>query len=152
MDRPYTTGQSWTDSTSQVHAAGNTGSGKARLLTNFLLPEGAPQITVVQESQFGPAVTYEAKFPLLPLPAEAEIIQQVVDLSSGWCTERTYNGFAAGIVIDSEVTYQIGPERKPYKRGDAWMAKAGTLITEENSMRKQALVFRSYLVPKGATP
>ncbi len=30
MDRPYKAGQSWTDSTSQVHAAGNTGSGKAR--------------------------------------------------------------------------------------------------------------------------
>src|SRR5260370_3790578 len=52
MDRPYEAGQSWTDSTSQVHAAGNTGSGKARLLTNFLLPKGAPEITVVKESQF----------------------------------------------------------------------------------------------------
>jgi quercetin dioxygenase-like cupin family protein len=152
MDRPHKAGQSWTDSTSQVHAAGNTGSGKARLLTNFLLPKGAPQITVVQESQFGPAVTYEAKFPLPPLPAEAEIIQQVVDLSSGWRTQRAYNGFAAGIVIEGEVTYQIGPERKPYKPGDAWMAKAGMLITEENTMPKQARVFRSYLVPKGAAP
>ena len=58
MDRPYKAGQSWTDGAGQVHAAGNIGSGKARLLTNFLLPKGAPQITVVQESQFGPVVTY----------------------------------------------------------------------------------------------
>lgn len=152
MDQPYTAGQSWTDSTTQVHAAGNTGSGKARLLTNFLLPKGAPQITVVQESQFGPVVTYEAKFPLLPLPAEAEIIQQVLDLSPGRRTQRTHHGFAAGVVIDGEVTYQIGSERKPYSPGDAWMAKAGTLITEENSMPKQARVFSSYLVSKGATP
>ena len=39
MDRAYKAGQSRTDSTSQVHAAGNTRSGKARLLTNFLLPK-----------------------------------------------------------------------------------------------------------------
>src|SRR6266850_2708459 len=32
MDRPHRAGQSWTDSTSQVHAAGNTGAGPARLL------------------------------------------------------------------------------------------------------------------------
>ena len=108
MDRPYKAGQSWTDSTSQVHAAGNTGSGKARLLTNFLLPKGAPQITVVKESQFGPAVTYEAKFPLPSLATETEIVQQVIDLPPGWRTERAYHGFAVGLIMQGEVTYRIG--------------------------------------------
>ena len=37
MERPHSAGQAWTDSTGQVHAAGNTGPGKARLLTNFIL-------------------------------------------------------------------------------------------------------------------
>jgi len=78
IDRPHKAGQSWTDRPSQIHAAGNTGSGKARLLTNFLLPKGAPQITVVRESQFGPAVTYEAKFPLPSLATETEIVQQAI--------------------------------------------------------------------------
>jgi Ni/Co efflux regulator RcnB/quercetin dioxygenase-like cupin family protein len=145
-------GQSWTDSTSQVHAAGNTGSGKARLLTNFLLPKGAPQITVVQESQFGPAITYEAKFPLPSLATETEIVQRVIDLPPGWRTERAYHGFAARLIMQGEVTYRIGPHRKSYKPGDAWMAQAGTLVTEENNTPKRARVFRSYLVRKGATP
>ena len=105
MDRLYNAGQSWT---SQVHAAGNTGSGKARLLTNFLLPKGAPQITVVQQSQFGPAVTYEAKFPLPSLATETEIVQQVIDLPPGWRTERAYHGFAVGLIMQGEVTYRIG--------------------------------------------
>ena len=151
MDRPYNAGQSWTDSTSQVHAAGNTGSGKARLLTNFLLPKGAPQITV-QESQFGRAVTYEAKFPLPSLATETEIVQQVIDLPPGWRTERAYHGFAVDLIMQGEVSYRIGRDRKSYKRGDAWMAQAGTVVTEENNMPKQARVFRSYLVRKGATP
>ena len=152
MDRPYKAGQSWTDSTSQVHAARNTGSGKARLLTNFLLPKGAPEITVVQESQFGPAVTYEAKFPLPSLATETEIVQQVIDLPPGWRTERAYHGFAVGLIMQGEVTYRIGRDRKSYKPGDAWMAQAGTVVTEENNTPKQARVFRSYLVRKGATP
>ncbi len=150
MDHPYQAGQSWTDSTTQVHAAGNTGSGKARLLTNFLLPAGAPQITVVQESQFGPAVTYEAKFPLPPLPADSEIVQQVIDLAPGSRTERTYHRFAAGLVVEGEV--RIGAERKSYKPGDAWTAPASSVITVDNSAPRQARVFISHLVPRGADP
>jgi quercetin dioxygenase-like cupin family protein len=152
MDRPYKVGQSWTDSTSQVHAAGNTGSGKARLLTNFLLPRSAPQTTVVQESQFGPAVLYEAKFPLPPLPAETEIVQQVVDLSPGWRAQRAYNGFVATVAVEGEITYQIGRQRKAYEAGGTWSAQAGTLITEDNSSRGKVRIFSSYLVPRGGTP
>ena len=151
-DRPYKAGQSWTDSVGQVHAAGNTGSGKARLLTNFLLPKGAPQITVVQESQFGPVVTYQAKFPLPSLASETEIVQQVIDLPPGWRAERAYDGFVAGLILEGEVTLRIGSDRKVYKPGDAWMAQAGTVVTEENNGPKHARVFVSYLVRKGATP
>src|SRR5258707_14985600 len=50
----YRAGQAWTDSSREVHAAGNAGSGKARLLTNFLLPPGAPQTTAGQEAPFHP--------------------------------------------------------------------------------------------------
>src|SRR5712691_300348 len=115
MDRRYKAGQSWTDSTSQVHAAGNTGSGKARLLTNFLLPKGAPQTTAVQDSQLEPTIVYEARFPVPALPAETEIMQQVADLSSGWRTERTSGGFMANIVVEGDVSYKIGVEQKEYK-------------------------------------
>jgi quercetin dioxygenase-like cupin family protein len=152
MDRPHRAGESWSDSTSQVHAAGNTGSGKARLLTNFLLPKGAPQITVVEESRFGPAVTFGATFPLPSLPAETEIVQQVIDLSPGWRARRAYNGFAATVVLDGEITYQIGPGRKAYKAGEAWSAQARTLITEDSSTPRPARVFSSYLVPRGGSP
>ena len=151
-DRPYKAGQSWTDSAGQVHAAGDTGSGKARLLTNFLLPNGAPQITVLQESQLGPVVTYHAKFPLPSLATETEIVQQVIDLPPGWRAERAYHGFVASLVMEGEVTLRIGPDRKLYKPGDAWMAQASTVVTEENNGPKRARVFVSYLVRKGATP
>lgn len=149
MERPHKAGQSWTDSTGEVHAAGNTGPGNARLFTNFLLPKGAPQITVVQESQFGPTIVHEVRFPLPALPAEAEIVQQVADLPSGWRSERGSSEFAASIVVDGEVTYKIGVERRDYKAGEAWSTHAGISITEENGSPSVARVFTTYLLPRG---
>jgi quercetin dioxygenase-like cupin family protein len=149
MDRPHRAGQAWTDSTSQVHAAGNTGPSKARLLTNFVLPRGAPQTTVVQDSPFEPSIVHEARFALPALPAETEIVQQVVDLEPGWRTERPSIGFTANLVIAGEVTYKIGAEQKVYKAGEAWSAHAGTLVAEENTSTSVARVFTTYLLPRG---
>src|SRR5712691_968103 len=132
LEQPHGAGLNWTDSTGQVHAAGNIGPGKARLLTNFLLPKGAPQTIAVQDSPFEPTIVYEARFPVPALPAEVEIVQQVADLSSGWRTERASMGFMATIVVDGKVTYKIGLERKEYKAGEAWSPPVGTLVTEEN--------------------
>src|SRR5207302_4893954 len=74
MEQPYRAGQAWTDSSSQVHAAGNSGAGKARLLTNFLLPQGAPETIAVQESPFEPTIAYAARYALPALPANAQIV------------------------------------------------------------------------------
>ena len=149
MERPHRAGQAWTDSTSEVHAAGNTGSGTARLLTNFLLPRGAPQITVVQESQFGPTVVHEVRFPVPTLPAETEIVQQVADLPPGCRAERVTGGFVANVVVDGEVTYKVGAEQRRYKAGEAWSARAGTAVMEENESPGVVRVFTTYLLPRG---
>src|SRR6266853_2989199 len=147
MEHPHRAGQAWTDSSGEVHAAGNTGRGEARLLTNFLLPPGCAQTTAVQESPFEPAIAYEARFPLSALPAETEIVQQVADLASGWRAQRASVGFTANIVIAGEVTYQIGGERKVYQAGEAWSAPAGTLVGEENRSAGTARVFTTHLLP-----
>lgn len=151
-EQPHGAGRAWTDSTGQVHAAGNTGRGKARLLTNFLLPKGAPQTTAVLESQFEPSIVYEARFPLPALPAETDIVQQVVELISGARMERVSNGFTASIVLTGDVIYTIGGEQKNYKAGQAWSAPPGTLVTEENRSGTTARVFTTYLLPKGGSP
>ena len=123
---------------------------KARLLTNFLLPAGAPEITVIEESRFGPSIMYEAKFDLPALPAEADIVQQVIDLAPGWRAEGDYNGFIATIVIEGDVTYQIDGERKQYRAGDAFSVQARARVTEYNLSNRSSRVFASYLVPRAA--
>jgi quercetin dioxygenase-like cupin family protein len=142
MEQPYRAGQAWTDSSSQVHAAGNSGAAKARLLTNFLLPQGAPETIAVQESPFEPTIAYAARFALSALPADVQIVQQVVDLA----------GFAANIVMAGEVAYKIGPELKVYKSGEAWAASAGTVVGDENKSAVSARVFTSYVLPRGTVP
>lgn len=151
-ERPHRAGQSWTDDTGQVHAAGNTGRGEARLLTNFLLPKGAPQTTAVQESQFGPTIVHESRFPVPALPAETDIVLQVVDLPSGWRMERASVGFMANTVIAGEVAYKIGLEQKVYKAGEACSAPAGALVMAQNTSANMARVFTTYLLPRGTSP
>src|SRR5262249_11856474 len=150
MEHPHRAGQAWTDSSGQVHAAGDTGTGKARLLTNFLLPQGAPQTKAVQDSPFEPTMVYEARFPLPTLPAEADIVQEVVDLGSGWRAERASAACTENLIMAGEVPCRIGGERKLYKAGEAWSAPAGTLLGEENSSASTARVFATYLLPRGA--
>jgi quercetin dioxygenase-like cupin family protein len=148
MEQAHRAGQAWSDSSGQVHAAGNTGLGKARLLTNFLLPHGAPQITVVQDSTFEPTVAHEAKFPLPALTADTEIAQQVVELPPGLQAERTSVGFMSIIIIAGEVTYKIGTEGEVRKAGEAFSMPAGTRFAEENRSAITARVFTTCLTPK----
>ena len=113
------------------------------------MPKGAPQTTAVEESQFEPSITYEARFPLPALPAETEIVQQIVDVVSGSRTEWASNGFEASIVLTGEVTHTIGMERKDYEAGQAWSTPLGTSVTEENRSGATARVFTTYVLPSG---
>jgi quercetin dioxygenase-like cupin family protein len=149
VDRVHRAGQAWTDSTGMLHAAGNTGAGNARLLTNFLLPNGAKQTTAQGESRLEPTILYEARFPLPALPAEAEIVQQVVDLPPGRRAQRTYNSFAASLVILGEVSSVTRAEQKTYGAGEAWATSAEQPVAEENRSAHPARVFTTYLVPRG---
>lgn len=151
VDKRHIAGQSWTDSTEQVHAAGNTGSGKARLLTNFLLPKDAKQTTVEGTSQLQPSVTYEVRFPISTLPADAEIRQQAVDLEPGWRESKEYSGSVVNMVVEGEVLYKVGGVQKVYKAGEAWSKRAGVGVNAENQSGKTARIFTTYLLPKGAS-
>ena len=104
----------------------------------------------MQDSPFEPTIVHAASFPLSALPAETQIVQQVLDLLTGWRTRETLAGFAANMTLAGQVTYTIGSEFKVYKAGDAWSAPAGTALEEENSSAATARVFRTSLLPKAA--
>ena len=43
-----------------------------------------------------------------------------------WPLNRAYNGFVATVVVDGEITYQIGRQRKAYKAGGTWASACTT--------------------------
>src|SRR6266567_4185567 len=127
---------------------------RRRVLTIAIATAASPA-TVLSLNAGGPAdrrVVAESRFDVTsaPLPAEADIVQEVSDLASGWRAERASVGFTANIIIAGEVTCQIGAERKVHKAGEAWSAPAGTLLGEENTSASTARVFTTYLLPRGA--
>ncbi len=151
-DRPHQAGQAWTDSTTQLHAAGNVGSGSAHLVTNFLLPAGATQTTAQGGSPLEPVIVYEARFPLPALAADAEIVQQVVDLPPGWRAERISKGFVASMVLEGVAVYSVDTAQKDYKPGEAWSAQAGAHIVEENKSGNKVRIFTTHLGARGTIP
>jgi quercetin dioxygenase-like cupin family protein len=150
VDKAHTAGQSWTDSTGQVHAAGNTGNGLARLLTNFILPSNATQTTVEGTSDNQPTVTYEARFPLPALPATTEIRQQAISLQPGWQESTAYAGFTSSLMIDGEVSFTVSGSEQTYQAGEAWSTRGSVPVEGSNKSGREARVFTTYLLPKGA--
>jgi quercetin dioxygenase-like cupin family protein len=150
VDRPHGAGRAWSDSSGKVHAAGNTGAGKARLVTTFFLPRGAERTVALDHPQLQPTVTYEAVFPLPDLRDGVEMAQQVADLPAGWRVERIAKSFMTNMVIAGQVTYDIGGKTKTYLAGEAWSADAKVAINEENRSDGTARVLTTYLVSKMA--
>jgi quercetin dioxygenase-like cupin family protein len=150
VDKAHTAGQSWTDSTGQVHAAGNTGNGPARLLTNFILPSNATQTTVEGTSDNQPTVTYEARFPLPTLPANTEIRQQAISLQPGWQESTAYAGFTSSLMIDGEVSFTVNGNEQTYQAGEAWSTRGSVPVEGSNKSGREARIFTTYLLPKGA--
>lgn len=152
VDHAHRAGQGWSDSAGIAHAAGNTGTGKARLLTNFLLPRGALQTSAEGSSPLEPSVLYEARFPLSSLPPDAEIVQRVVDLPSGWRADEIANGFAANLVVAGEVASGAPGKEMSFRAGESWIVRSGTLATIANRARDTARLFTTYLLPQAARP
>src|SRR5262249_61193356 len=83
-----------------------------------------------RESPWGPAMVCGGSFAPRALPADAQIVQQVVDLGPAWHAERALAGFIANIVLAGEVAYKIGPELKGYKPREGWSAPAWPTVCQ----------------------
>jgi quercetin dioxygenase-like cupin family protein len=150
FEQKYAAGQAWSDPTGDVHAAGNQTGAVAHLLTNFLLPVGATQTTVRGESKLEPKVEYQARFPVVALPASAEVIQQAADFEPGASTGPTrHRGQAVHIVVFGEITYQADGQERIYKAGDAWQDAANHAYAVGNQGSDKSRLFTTVLLPEG---
>jgi quercetin dioxygenase-like cupin family protein len=149
-EKKYAAGEAWSDATGDFHAAGNESGAPASLLTNFLLPAGATQTIVRGESRLQPQVTYESRFPISPLPANVEVIQQAIDFEPGSSIGPIkHGGQAIHIVVFGEITYRSGGQEKVYKAADAWQDPAAHGYTVSNAVSERSRLFTTVLLPDG---
>jgi hypothetical protein len=84
------------------------------------------------------------------LPVGAEIWQQALELPPGWRESKGYGGFAASLLMDGEVRFSVNGNEKSYKAGEAWSVHTRLPVEGENLSGKEARIFTTYLLPKGA--
>src|SRR5215831_5298640 len=125
-ERTFKAGEGWSDTPDQVHAAGNAGAAPARLLVTFLLPKEAPLTTVQQGGSSqqpppGPTKVYESKVAVANPPAQADLIQAVLDFAPGaWTPPHTHGGQTLNTVLEGEITLRENGADKTFKPGEGW--------------------------------
>lgn len=130
-DRTFGPGEGWTDEPGVLHAAGNTGSGEARLIASMVVGPGVPPATVVDpedEASAPPppdllALTKTvAAVPAGPL----DVVEQVIDLEAGsQVVLPAPLGPRLIGVLDGVVTVEIDGTRHTFEAGEGWSETAG---------------------------
>jgi quercetin dioxygenase-like cupin family protein len=149
-------GESWSDTPDQVYAAGNAGAAPARLLVTFLLPWEVPLTTVQQGGSSqqpppGPTKVYESKVAMANPPAQADLIQVLLDFAPGaWTPPHTHGGQTLNTVLDGEITLRENNTEKIFKPGEGWSDTPNQVHAAGNAGATKTSLAVAFLLPKGA--
>src|SRR6266508_2614077 len=149
-------GEGWSDTPDQVHAAGNAGAAPARLLVTFLLPKEAPLTTVerggsTDQPPPGPTKVYESKVAVASPPAQADLIQVVLDFAPGaWTPFHRHGGQAFNLVLEGEVTLRENNTEQIFKPGEGWSDTPDQVHAAGNGGAAPARLLVTFLLPKEA--
>ncbi len=149
-------GEGWSDTPDQVHAAGNAGAAPARLLVTFLLPKEAPLTTVErggssEQPPPGPTKVYESKVAVASPPAQADLIQVMLDFAPGaWTPPHTHGGQTLNTVLEGEITLRENGADKTLKPGEGWSDTPDQVHAAGNAGAMKASLAVAFLLPKGA--
>jgi quercetin dioxygenase-like cupin family protein len=155
-EKIFKPGEGWSDTPDQVHAAGNAGATPARLLVTFLLPKEAPLTTVQQGESSqqpppGPTKVYESKVAVANPPAQADLIQVLLDFAPGaWTPPHTHGGQTLNTVLEGEITLRENNTEKIFKPGEGWSDTPEQVHAAGNAGAAKASLAVAFLLPKGA--
>jgi len=156
MEHKVTTGEGWAE-TGEVHAGGNRGQSKARVMASFLIPPGAPVTTPVQTGEAGtlppgPSVVAQYRTPLAsPPPMPYDVVHLLLDFPVGAFTPTHVHG-GPGIVtvVDGQVGSRAVGIEYTYQAGESWL-ESGHFHAAGNRRSFKASVAAGFLLPKGAS-
>jgi quercetin dioxygenase-like cupin family protein len=99
----------------------------------------------------GPAVVYQAKFPITVQGAEYDLLTIIMDFPSGAGVPRHIHGGAVLVtVLSGEITLTEKGAEVITKTGESWTEKAGDEHAVVNAGSATVRVAISMLLPKGS--
>jgi len=107
--------------------------------------------TAAQPAPPGPAVVYQAKFPIMVQGGEYDLLTIIMDFPSGAGVPRhMHGGFVLVTVLSGEITLKEKGAEVVKKTGESWTEKAGDEHAVINAGPATVRVAISMLLPKGA--
>jgi quercetin dioxygenase-like cupin family protein len=99
----------------------------------------------------GPAKVYESKITVANPPAQADLIQDVLDFAPGaWTPPHRHGGQAFNLVLAGEVTLRENNTEKVFKPGEGWSDTPDQVHAAGNNGAATARLFITFLLPREA--
>lgn len=99
----------------------------------------------------GPAVVYQAKFPITLQSGEYELQSNIIDFEPGaGMPVHMHGAYVLVVVLDGEILLKEKGKERIVKVGESWIENPGDMHSVVNTGKTKTRVAVSTLLPKGA--
>jgi quercetin dioxygenase-like cupin family protein len=117
----------------------------------MLLMFGPDAGSTLAQTPPGPTKVYESKIAVANPPAQADLIQDVLDFAPGaWTPFHRHGGQAFNLVLEGEVTLRENNTEKVFKPGEGWSDTPDQVHAAGNNGTVTARLFVTFLLPREA--
>lgn len=148
-DTNYGAGKGFTETPGHIHEGFNDQSATARIISSYLLTEGA-KVVIPEGESTRPAATklFEAQFPDITMDGMFAELMRVVDFAPGATTGlHVHNGPTFLLVIDGALTLRQDGGETVYEAGQSWMEMPDHIHEAINTGETTARLIAIYLLP-----
>lgn len=99
----------------------------------------------------GPAMPYQASFPVSVQAGDYELKTIVMDFAPGAVVpDHTHGGAVFGLVLSGEITLRTKSGARVLRAGEGWAEDSSAVHSAANESREPARIVVNVLLPKGA--
>ncbi len=155
-ERVFRPGDTWREMPGDRHVAGNATGETARVLSTFLLPEGASLTTVANAAGTdalppGPVLVYQTRTAGPALSGALDVVQLQADFAPGaWTPNHEHGGRGVVTVTEGSIRVKDASGEKSYGPGESWIEGQGEVAAVGNSQAQMGRLVGSFVLTKGA--
>ena len=118
-----------------------------------LLSLALPGMAFGQQPPGGVTTVVEKRFEFANPPAEAGVVQLVLDFAPGaWTPPHTHGGPGFVTVLEGEMTLRQGGAEEKFRPGEGWIDPPDVVHEAGNDTTANSRLVVAFVLPKGATP